>query len=63
VGSLVFVALILIVATGFIFLHRNLFALLLGHTGRFAARALPIWHGFALTFSLFARHGLAFSQV
>jgi hypothetical protein len=44
-------------------LHRNLFALLLGHTGRFAARALPIWHGFALTFSLFARHGLAFSQV
>jgi hypothetical protein len=63
VGLLVFVILMLTMAAGFIFLNGNLLALLLGLTGRFAARALPIWCGFARTLSLFARYGLAFSQV
>ena len=63
VGLLVFVTLILNMATCFIFLNRNLLSLLLGLTGRFAARALPIWCGFARTLSLFACHGLAFLKV
>jgi outer membrane PBP1 activator LpoA protein len=63
VGLLVFVTLILNMAAGFIFLNGNLLALLLGLTGRLAARALPIWCGFARTLSLFACHGLAFFKV